>query len=541
RGNNRTPGPAAPRRFLQIIAGNEDQPVEIRGSGRLELAQWITDPAHPLTARVMVNRIWQHHFGRGLVATSDNFGKLGERPSHPELLDWLARQFVKGGWSVKAMHRLMLLSSTYQQACIENPAAQYIDPENKLLWRMPRRRLSAEEFRDTLLSVSGTLDPAMGGTLFTEGYQPGDESRKLYVVDISTKDPFPPFQSSRRSIYLPVLRNARPEILKLFDVADEHISISVRGETTVAPQALFLLNSPFVREHAEMLALKLLDFGSSSATIDFAFRLLFGRAPALHEIERIERFVDAYQLITSQRGIDSPQLADHTANAAKAYVHAIRETTRLVTYHQIEVIDFNGQDQRLQVDLPHNLSGAADAMSVEAWVRPAQARAATIIGCDGPSDRLWRIGTELSQSEGQPVSRLFYEFYPAKSGGRRTSSDNYWILPSQQWSHIAATYGAGQRRLYVNGRKVDECAVEATLRPMNVPMTIGARGDDNEWFQGGVNHVALYDRALEDWELSRHFTLFRRCHWPEEDLPQLFAWRAVCQSLLCTHEFIYLE
>jgi len=323
RGNYRTPGAETPRRFLQIIAGSGHPPLQTKGSGRLELARWIASAEHPLTARVMVNRIWQHHFGRGLVATSDNFGRLGEPPSHPELLDWLARRFIESGWSMKAMHRLMLLSSTYQQSCVENATAQQIDPENRLWWRMPRRRLSAEEIRDAMLAVSGMLDATMGGTLFTEGYQPGDESRKLYVVDISSKDPFPPFQSPRRSIYLPVLRNARPESLKLFDVANEHAPTAVRGETTVAPQALFLLNSPFVRQQSEQLALRLLDgcdvpshalAGDAEArTIDHAFQLLFGRPALPHEIERVRGFLDEYRKSVSQLLLETQQaeLGEH--------------------------------------------------------------------------------------------------------------------------------------------------------------------------------------------------------------------------------------
>jgi cytochrome c553 len=318
RGNYRTPGPEVHRRFLQIIAGSGHPPLKSTGSGRLELARWIASSEHPLTARVMVNRIWQHHFGRGLVATSDNFGRLGEPPSHPDLLDWLAQYFIESGWSVKAMHRLLLLSSTYQQAYVENATAQQIDPENRLWWRMPRRRLSAEEIRDAMLAVSGMLDSSMGGTLFTEGFQPGDESRKLYVVDISAKDPFPPFQASRRSIYLPVLRNARPESLKLFDVANELAPTAVRGETTVAPQALFLLNSPFVRQQAEKLALRLIDLsagpsdvvgaGGEREAIDHAFQLLFGRPALVHEVERVRRFLDEYRSSASQLPLNVQQV-----------------------------------------------------------------------------------------------------------------------------------------------------------------------------------------------------------------------------------------
>ncbi|MCC6492784.1 MAG: DUF1549 domain-containing protein [Pirellulales bacterium] len=302
RGSYQSLGPEVPRRFLQIIAGAENPPIEGAVSGRLALARWLVDGRHPLTARVMVNRIWQHHFDRGLVATSGNFGKLGSRPTHPKLLDWLAVRFMESGWSVKAMHRLIVLSNTYQQAYADNALGASSDPENDLLWRMRRRRLSAEEIRDALLDVSGQLDLAMGGTLFNEGYTPVDASRELFTVDISGKDIFPPFQHPRRSIYLPVIRNSRPEALKLFDVANEHEPSPVRGETTVAPQALFLINSTFARRAAGWFAVRSLQQASATGSGDsllngavrYGYLRALGREAASDEVERALDFIEAY-------------------------------------------------------------------------------------------------------------------------------------------------------------------------------------------------------------------------------------------------------
>ena len=163
RGDPKNPGPEAPRRFLQILGG-QPLPADCKGSGRLQLAEWLTDPNNPLTARVMVNRIWQHHFGEGLVRTPNDFGKQGQPPTHPELLDYLADRFVRSGWSVKAMHRLILLSRTYQMASTDDEADRAIDPNNEGLWRYDRRRLDAEAIRDSLLAVSGALDRSHGGT-----------------------------------------------------------------------------------------------------------------------------------------------------------------------------------------------------------------------------------------------------------------------------------------------------------------------------------------------------------------------------------------
>jgi hypothetical protein len=302
RGNYHSLGAEAPRGFLQIIAGDEQESIAADHSGRLELASWIASPTHPLTARVFVNRVWQHHFNRGLVATSGNFGRLGSAPSHPELLDWLAQRFVQSGWSVKALQRLIMLSSTYQQSSEENPAGIARDRDDTLLWCMPRRRLSAEEIRDSLLAISDRLDLTMGGSLLTEGYTPVDASRELFTIDISGKETYTPFEQPRRSVYLPVLRNSRPEALRLFDVANEHESAPVRGETTVAPQALFLLNSPFVRLTAAGLAVRALSSAAAQpqpdkradAALDQAYQRVLGRAPTSDERLLAKQFIEAY-------------------------------------------------------------------------------------------------------------------------------------------------------------------------------------------------------------------------------------------------------
>jgi hypothetical protein len=295
------------------------------------LAQWIANDKHPLTARVMVNRIWQHHFGRGIVATSGNFGRIGSPPTNPQLLDWLAKAFIESDWSIKAMHRLILLSNTYQQAYVDNPLAAASDPENNLLWRMRRRRLSAEEVRDAVLAVSGQLDLTMGGTLFTEGYSPVDANRELYTIDISGKDVFAPFEHPRRSIYLPVIRNSRPEALRLFDVANEHEPSSIRGETTVSTQALFLTNSAFVRRMAEKFAERVLAEASgdpkqaptAEQIVTRAYQFSLGREPTDVEIRRTLDFVDAYVLRVREADLTSIGPSPKRAQTSGAVVHGV--------------------------------------------------------------------------------------------------------------------------------------------------------------------------------------------------------------------------
>jgi len=218
-----------PRHFPTIVAGDQ-QPAISQGSGRMQLAQWIASADNPLTARVMVNRIWQHHFGEGIVRTPNNYGKLGTPPTHPELLDWLAIQFVKSGWSMKAMHRLMMLSATYQQSSVPDPATLKADPENLLLGRMNRRRLDAEELRDELLSATDKLDRTLGGKAIKE------------------------LDTPRRTLYVMTIRSDRSNYRALFDAADPAAIVEKRIESTVAPQSLFLLNSSFALMQTKALA-----------------------------------------------------------------------------------------------------------------------------------------------------------------------------------------------------------------------------------------------------------------------------------------------
>ena len=255
-------GKLVPRRFPRILAGENQTPIK-QGSGRLELARWIASPQNPLTARVMVNRIWQQHFGEGIVRTPGNFGKLGERPIHPELLDYLAAQFIESGWSIKAMHRAMMLSATYQQASVAESQTLKADPENLLFGRMNRRRLEAEEIRDALLAVAGRLDRTMGGKARQD------------------------FNRPRRTLYLMTIRSDRSTFRELFDAADSTAIVDKRSESTVAPQALFLLNHPFAVGQATALAERVLHHGSddSRSLLERLYLIIYGRPATAREIE----------------------------------------------------------------------------------------------------------------------------------------------------------------------------------------------------------------------------------------------------------------
>ena len=304
RGNRFTLGKIVPRGVLQVVQVNTDpekpSPVDPNqmASGRLELARWIASPTNPLTTRVMVNRIWQLHFGRGLVATSDNFGTRGQPPSHPRLLDWLATRFIESGWSIKSMHRLMVLSNTYQQGITPGEAALKADPDRTWLSSFSRRRLSAEELRDGVLAISGNLDRVPGTNESGEYLNEKAEGigARIRPNRVAVDDPF--YTSFRkRTVYLPVVRNMLPDMLALFDAADPNSVTAVRNETTVASQSLFLLNSPFVREQAQTFATRLLADGSLSdeQRIIHAFSLALGRPATSEDLIDITEFLAAYQ------------------------------------------------------------------------------------------------------------------------------------------------------------------------------------------------------------------------------------------------------
>ncbi len=260
---------------------------------RTALADWILSPDHPLTARVIANRIWHYHFGRGIVATPNDFGRMGARPSDPELLDYLANSLVEGGWRMKPIHRQILLSSTYQQASrsANDKAANEEDPDNILLWKFSRRRLSAEEIRDASLAVAGRLNDKAGGPSVIIPVEP-ELVNFLYKPSQWAVTP-DAREHDRRTIYLIAKRNLRLPFMEVFDAPDLQISCARRETSTHAPQALELLNGDFSNRMAEALAARLLKEAGNSAPkqIDLAYRLATGRAPTPAELKLARQFL----------------------------------------------------------------------------------------------------------------------------------------------------------------------------------------------------------------------------------------------------------
>ncbi len=295
--------------FLSIIDSSEPRIVPPLGSNstgrRTALANWIASPQNPLTARVMVNRLWHYHFGEGIAPSPSDFGIMGGKPSHPELLDWLASEFVSSGWDIKKMHKLMVTSNTYRQTSDFNESAAHADPHDKLLWRYPRERLEGEVIRDAALAVSGLLNEKMGGpSVFPELPEGAGKPRGGWKVSEER-------ERDRRSVYVFVRRNARYPMLEAFDMPDTHESCGRRNQTITAPQAMALLNGKVTLEWSQAFAGRVIKEAGTDQNkqIEDAFRLAFDRRPDGFEKDTVLTFFAKQKNVIAQRASSGQKLA----------------------------------------------------------------------------------------------------------------------------------------------------------------------------------------------------------------------------------------
>jgi hypothetical protein len=600
RGSYRTLGKEVPRRALQIIAGEHASGFDTQGSGRLEFAKWVASADNPLTARVFVNRVWQWHFGRGLVATSDDFGIRGEEPSHPGLLDWLAANFMAQGWSLKWLHRTILLSSVYRQAHVSNETAASVDPGNRLLWRFPRLRLRAEEVRDALLSMGGGLDLLQGGPTLnhlriTAG---GFSINQLYTIGFA-----PTFYQPRRSVYLPVVRNFRPAVLNTFDVKSEHDAGSIRNETTVPSQSLYLMNSPFVIQQATALARALIEDGlTAEDRIRRVFLTALGRSPTDDERRDALAYV---QEVTEIIGVESTRARLFESYRKRTvyapYEEVVLSTPGLRAYYNFDMRPPKGFDRAVVINmarpglldarfklgvaedqslpesatLPESdrfekghalgvqveatryaevsdvagLDAIGESMTVECLIRPSKIEAGAAVGRDHPANRIWKLGTKKEKIGDRETNVVFYEFFGDANGGLLAVADPNWEAPVDKWTHVAMTYGRGHRNLYVNGRHVHTSVVEGKLATGSTPLTLGCvyQGtaefpELGEIFQGQVDEVAVYNRVLSRREIVEHHACAMKQESPAEFVSvELLAWQIFCQALFMKNEFVYVR
>ncbi|VTS04332.1 DUF1549 and DUF1553 domain-containing protein [Tuwongella immobilis] len=313
-------GDEVPRSFLSVLGGDV-LPASAAESGRQHLAEWLTRESNPLTPRVMVNRIWQHHFGRGIVATPSDFGVRGDKPTHPELLDWLAREFQRNGWSIKQMHRIMLHSRAYQLASTATEKQIEADLDNRWLSRFSRRRLDAESIRDGMLAVAGTLDRSMPTT---HPFPPMSQWR------FTIHNPFHAvYESKHRSVYLMVQRQSRHPYLALFDGADPNISTDVRPFTITPTQALYLMNDPFVHAQSDAFAKRMLaQPGDESARLRFAVESVTGQALDAPQLQKFQSFLANYR----KRWQESKLPATQAESAAWAALGRVLMTSNASLY-----------------------------------------------------------------------------------------------------------------------------------------------------------------------------------------------------------------
>jgi hypothetical protein len=287
-------GPEIPRGVPVVLAFDRIARFDTPQSGRIQFASWLVSRDNPLTARVMVNRIWAHLFGRGIVESVDNFGVLGDEPTHPELLDYLAIHFMETGWSIKRMIKEIVLSRTYRMSSAHDAGNYAQDPDNRWRWRMNRRRLEAEAIRDAILAVSGKLDwQRPQGSLIQDFGSVEIGRARLAQPNLD--------QFTHRSVYLPYVRGRMPDVLTLFDAADPSLIVGQRDVTTVAPQALFMMNSPLVIRYATAAGQRVLYEASTDADrVEYAYRLILGRTPTREQRQRSMEFVKDFERLAEE-------------------------------------------------------------------------------------------------------------------------------------------------------------------------------------------------------------------------------------------------
>lgn len=487
RGDRAKQGNEVQRRFLEIISPKDRKPFT-NGSGRLELAQAIASPENPLTARVFANRVWLHHFGHGLVSTPSDFGLRGDKPSHPELLDWLARQFIEQGWSVKKLHRLILLSNTYQQRSDQSPKAREIDPSNTLMSHMNRRRLDVEAMRDTILAAAGTLKAEVGG-------RPAD-----LLAD------------TRRTIYSSIVRENVSSTLMTFDFPLPDLSSPQRFETTVPTQALFLMNSPFVIEQAKRLVDRpeVEKAPNEEERIRALYRILFQRGPRSEDVADAKAFLKAqakvkieqqpppdwhYGAVVDRKGV--MQFIESKAFANEGWqVYEKLEGTPAAS------LKLGKPGIQVRVTAAGGTTGAALG-AVRRWIAPMDA----VVALDG------QLSVEGNASDLLATMEL------------RRGKEAPKALGS--WSKVAGKVATSLERLEVKkGDIIDFCVRNVKNRPP-VKFT---------WAP------ALRQMEMPDGESGRQWHALEDFSGPPPPPPKgLEVWEKFAQALLLTNELVYVN
>jgi hypothetical protein len=486
RGNPLNLGDAVPRQFLEILSGDQRQPFAV-GSGRLELARAIADPGNPLTARVIVNRVWAHHFGAGLVDTPSDFGTRAEPPSHPALLDWLAARFIEDGWSLKALHRRILTSAAYRQSSF-GPAdaearrrALAADPENRLLWRMNPHRLGYEEFRDSMMAASGDLDRRIGG-------KPVDAFRAPYA--------------KRRALYGKVDRQFVPGVLRMFDFANPDLHIPRRNETTVPQQALFFLNHPLVLERTRAVAKVAATETAPPDQVRALFRRTLQRHPTDAEV------AESLAMVRIASGAPVSQAPPTAADWSYGYGAMDEMAQRVAGF----------------TPLPH-FSGAA-------WQG----------GPQWPDAKLGWV--QLTATGGHPGNDKAHAAVRRWTAPRATT-----VAIKTKLTHEPAA-GDGIRAFIVSSRVglLGSASVHAKATDLDVASLAVEAGETLDFLVdigGGLNSDQfLWSISLADTQADREkpaLAWSSQTDFPANTATPLTPWEQLAQAILCSNEFLFVD
>lgn len=484
RGDPLKQGESVPRRFLSVLSGNPSDTFQ-RGSGRLELARAIIHPDNPLTARVIVNRVWTQHFGRGLVTTPSDFGTRAAEPSHPQLLDWLTSRFVEEGWDLKKLHRQIVLSATFQQSSAretgpQTDQAMQIDPDNRLLWRMNPRRLSFEEFRDSLLASSGQLDRQMRG-----------KPTGLF------EKPYP----RRRTIYAKVDRQYLPGTLRIFDFANPDLHVPKRAETTVPQQALFLMNHPLVLERAEALAESVKRSPTAEQSIQAMFQCALQRLPTPAEL------ADAVELVSSTATTQTSSPPDTAADWKYGYGMMDEALQRVTGFTPLP--HFTGAAWQGGPNWPDLELG---------WVQ------LTATGGHPGNDRQHAAVRRWTAPRGMTIrirSKLVHERPPGD--GIRA-----FVVASQQGLLTSKTVHQSTAELNVDA--LDVSAGDTIDFVVDIGDILNS--DEHLWTQT-IEAAAPTGEASSNWNSESDF--------PRSRSRQIDPWEQLAQVLFCTNEFTFVD
>ena len=521
-------GKVVQRGVLQRLAGRQAFQIPAGQSGRLQFARWLSSPDNPLTPRVAANYIWRFHFGKGIVSTVDNFGLGGALPTHPQLLDWLAREFIDNGWSVKHLHRQILLSNTYQLASTADSSNLTVDPTNRWYWRFDRRRLDAESIRDGILQTSGVLNTDRPGA---HPFPP--ESGWQF----SQHGPFKAiYDSPHRSVYLMTQRIQRHPFLALFDGADPSRVTSQRKNTAVALQALYLRNSPFIHQQSEKLAQRLLNtYSAPRQRIIRAIQSAWSREPTPSEIDQALNYIATFAENMKFAGNTAPEQAAPQLLLEYQFEGDASDTSG-ATQHGTLIGDpqflpgYRGQCISLDgagdyVDSGTTMNHLGNAFTVECWVRPGpeQANYADIFGNHLGGGRgfvLQQQGTATNQFRGS-----------FGVGQNRWILSNPVQLETGKWQHIALVRSPTTMRLFVNKQLASEVLLTETVQPSPLTFRVGLGISIVERsFLGEIDELRVYRGIPER---------YRKRMAPRQI--ELAAWASYSRLVLTANEFLYVD